>query len=428
MSEKPTYEELKNRIVELEEEVLETKQAKRFFELEHTQLFCIFNNIDEPIYVSDPESYELLFVNEAFKNIWGDSSKQKCYKILQGLDSPCPFCTNNIIFGEKFGKSYIWEFQNKTNNHLYHCIDKAIHWLDGRLVRYEMAIDITELKHTQENLRKSKAIFQDLVESTSSVICIHSEEAGYLFANPAWENFTGYKKEEIYSMRPFDVVHPAMRDEIKALSMSCHGEGHEPQPDEVKIITKSGEIKWLEYVFRLIDYEGSPAILLSGFEITQRKKFAVTLREKEKNLAQQARRLEETNIALKVLVEFREEETKELRERTLANVKRSIYPYIEKLEKSRLNQINKVYLDIIKSNLDNLISPYAKNLFPKFLGLTPTELQIADLIKLGKTTKEIAVLLNVSARAIDFHRNNLRKKLGLKNRKTNLRSYLLSLS
>jgi len=428
MTRKPTYEELKNRIVELEEEILENKQAKKFLKSEHMQLFCIFNHIDEPIYVSDPESYELLFVNEAFKKIWGDANKQKCYRILQGLDTPCPFCTNNIIFGENFGQSYIWEFQNKTTNRFFHCIDKAIHWIDGRMVRYEMAIDITELKQTQESLRKSKTIFQNLVESTSSVICIYSEEAGYLFANPAWEDFTGYNKEEIYSMNPFDVVHPAMRDESKALSIACHGEGHEPQLGEVKIITKSGEVKWLEYAIKLIDYEGSQAILLSGFDITQRKKVTELLQEKEKNLAQQTIRLEETNIALKVLVEYREEEIKELQESILTNVKRSIYPYIEKMKKSRLNQIDKACLDIIRSNLDNLISPYAKNLFAKSLGFTPTELQIADLVKLGKTTKEIAELLNVSARAIDFHRNNLRKKLGLKNRKVNLRSYLLSLS
>ena len=108
----------------------------------------------------------------------------------------------------------------------------------------------------------------------------------------------------------------------------------------------------------------------------------------------------------------------------LADIKKLVYPYIEKLEYINLNQDAQTLVNIIKSNINDLISPYASNLSSKYFALTPSEIQIADLIKHGKSSKEIASILNVSPQAIAFHRGNLRKKLGLINKKINLRNYL----
>ena len=118
--------------------------------------------------------------------------------------------------------------------------------------------------------------------------------------------------------------------------------------------------------------------------------------------------------------------SKQSDENILINLKKLILPYIEKMEKNNLNDKNATYLGIIKSNLSQMVSPFANRLSSKFFELTPSEIQIADLIKHGKTSKEIASLLNVSSKAISFHRGNIRKKLGLANKKINLRSYLQS--
>ena len=87
-----------------------------------------------------------------------------------------------------------------------------------------------------------------------------------------------------------------------------------------------------------------------------------------------------------------------------------------------------MYLEIVENNLKEIISPFMRNLSSKYQALTPMEIQVAGLVKEGKTTKDIAGLLSRSHRAIEFHRNNLRKKIGLTHQKANLRSYLQSLA
>ena len=129
---------------------------------------------------------------------------------------------------------------------------------------------------------------------------------------------------------------------------------------------------------------------------------------------------------MKVLLEHSEVYKKELEEKVLSNIKELVDPYLDKLEGSR-SDITKIYLNIIKSNIDEITSPFTRKLSSKHLNLTPSEIRIANLVKQGKTSKEIAGILNISGKTVGFHRENVRKKLGLKNQKANLRSHLLSL-
>lgn len=129
--------------------------------LEGLSLLQVFDCIDEPIYLCDPDTYEILYANQALRSLFDDVLilGKKCYKLLQSLDSPCPFCTNKFIFGKNVGKTHIWEFHNKAIDRWYHCIDRAVPWSNGKMVRYEMAIDITEQK---KNEQKNKQITEDL--------------------------------------------------------------------------------------------------------------------------------------------------------------------------------------------------------------------------------------------------------------------------
>ncbi len=138
--------------------------------------------------------------------------------------------------------------------------------------------------------------------------------------------------------------------------------------------------------------------------------------------------LEEANTALKVLLKHREEDKSNLEEHVLANVKKLVFPYLEDLKHMKLSESQLAHVNIIEKHLHDIVSPFLRNLSSSYLDLTPREIQIASLVKEGKTTKEITDLLNISATAVDFHRKNLRSKFGIKNKRTNLRSYLSSLS
>jgi DNA-binding CsgD family transcriptional regulator len=123
----------------------------------------------------------------------------------------------------------------------------------------------------------------------------------------------------------------------------------------------------------------------------------------------------------------KEEDRIDLEGKMVSNVRELVFPYLAKLNNGKLPDKEKAVVNIIESNLKDMMSPFARSLTSKYLGLTPTEIQVANLIKQGKTTKDIAKLNHLSPRTIEFHRDNIRTKLGIKNKKVNLRTYLLSL-
>ena len=163
-------------------------------------------------------------------------------------------------------------------------------------------------------------------------------------------------------------------------------------------------------------------------EIEERKLAEQTLMRKEEELQLKSLNLEEANTALKVLLKRGEQDKKELEEKVLSNIRELALPYLEKLKSGPLDDRQAAYVNLLESSLNDIISPFLQKLSSQYLNLTPTEIQVANLVREGKSTKEISDLLTISKRAVEFHRNNIRKKLGLKKEKTNLRSYLLSLN
>jgi DNA-binding CsgD family transcriptional regulator len=163
-------------------------------------------------------------------------------------------------------------------------------------------------------------------------------------------------------------------------------------------------------------------------EIAERKKIENALLESEKKLKIHAKELEEGNIALKVLLKQRENDKTELEENILSNIKHLVMPYITKLKRNRDLSKDFAYLNVLESNLNEIISPFSVKLSSKYLGLTPKEIQIADLIKDGKQDKDIMEILNISQSTVKTHRQNIRKKLGINSKRANLKTYLLSLT
>lgn len=152
------------------------------------------------------------------------------------------------------------------------------------------------------------------------------------------------------------------------------------------------------------------------------------LTEQEQLLAAESQRLKDANTALKVLLRQREEDRQELKKKFIDNVRRLVLPYVEKLTLTSLTPHQAAYVDVIEANLTNITSPFLRTLSIVQMDFTPREIEVAHLIQAGKTAKEIASLLNCSLRSVEFHKNNIRRKLKLIHKKTNLRTYLLSLT
>jgi PAS domain S-box-containing protein len=162
-------------------------------------------------------------------------------------------------------------------------------------------------------------------------------------------------------------------------------------------------------------------------EIEERKQAEQELKQREAQLEIQKSELEEVNTALRVLLKRRGEDKTEFEEKVLYNVKELVVPYLERLKRDGLDAKRRAYVSILESNLNDIVSSFTHKLSSKYLSLTPTEIQIANLVRQGRTTKEIAEILNSSDRTVEFHRKNIRKKIGIVNRKVNLRSHLLTM-
>ncbi|HMB76007.1 MAG TPA: LuxR C-terminal-related transcriptional regulator [Kiloniellaceae bacterium] len=156
-------------------------------------------------------------------------------------------------------------------------------------------------------------------------------------------------------------------------------------------------------------------------EITKRRSIETALRAREAEL-------EETNTALKVLLQTIEDGKQETEARILWNINEQITPYLEKLKRLQRDGRSQAYLTLLESNLKEITGQFPNRLSTTFATLTPTEIEVAKLIRQGKTTKEIAGIMSIATSTIDFHRNNIRKKVGIHSSGVNLRSYLTSLA
>jgi PAS domain S-box-containing protein len=246
-----------------------------------------------------------------------------------------------------------------------------------------------------------------------------------LEVNAAASTIYGYSQEELIGMSIRDLdADDAERIKEEVSKIRRDGSAR----FETRQRCKDGRVVVLQTSIHIIDV-GDRKYFCSFFhDITEKKQAERMLIEKEKELHSKNINLEETNTALKVLLKKREEDKTELERKVMANIELLIKPYIEKMRERGLNENQKAYLNILESNLNDITSHFSLSLSSTHLRLTPTEIKIANLIRLGKTTKEIADMLSVSTETIEVHRKRIRDKFGIKNKKTNLATYLLSLN
>ncbi len=119
-------------------------------------LSTVLDSLDALVYVADMETHELLFLNKYAQQTFGNVTGKICWQVLQSDQSgPCAFCTNAKLLNEDGtpGERITWNFQNTLNQCWYLIQDSAIKWVDGRIVRLEIATDISENKQAETRLR-----------------------------------------------------------------------------------------------------------------------------------------------------------------------------------------------------------------------------------------------------------------------------------
>lgn len=304
--------------------------------------------------------------------------------------------------------------------------------LSTRLVDFEheqsilgIMTDITDRKRIHNALQESERRYRQLIELGPDAIVVLQGDR-YEMVNSAFTKIFGYTQKDVQAgLNFFDLVQPSDRqgvlkryeDQLKGKPM--------PKIYRINLVAKDGQVIACETSAVLIDYKGQPAVLCIIRDIRERQRTRKTLEKKEAEIRAKAKSLEEMNTALRVLLKEKDVNKTELEEKVLANVRELALPYLERIRQASSGKDRLAYVDILESTLKEIVSPFPRKLSSQYLALTPKEIQVADLVKAGKTTKEIAGLMNLSSKTVEFHREKIRKKLGIKNTKVNLRTHLL---
>ena len=296
-------------------------------------------------------------------------------------------------------------------------------------------LDVTDRINAEKALAESEERFSLAMDASKDGLWdwnITSDEAFY---SPSYWNMLGYQSNEIspYSNSWKDLIHIEDKDKALQANNDCIENHCDDFQVEFRMKTKNGDWKWIRARGRVAHRDKDKrATRLVGIntDITEQKKTEKEIQNAKDKLEEKVKlrtvELVDANTALKVLLRKNEEHKNEIGDQILSNVNKLVLPFLKKLKKDRLSnwQINS--LAIAELNLKKITSAFSQELSSQHSSLTPTEIQIANLLKEGKSSKEISEITSSKVRTIQFHRANLRKKLGLNNKSGSLKQFLQS--
>jgi PAS domain S-box-containing protein len=217
-------------------------KQQQTFETECFNFMTILDKFPEFMYVSDPKTYEVLFVCNALRRILKtDTNGKKCYELFQGKSGPCEFCTNDLIL--KTGQPHVWDNYNPHLKRHFLNTDQIIKWPDGRDVRFETAVDITDQKKIEKMLNASENKYKSLIEQSSYGFFIMNTNFEIIYLNRiARETFDLGRSSEL-NLKLSDILPP--EEEVKALGNLdiLSKAGILAQPRIYKFIRADGKIR-----------------------------------------------------------------------------------------------------------------------------------------------------------------------------------------
>ncbi len=429
MTERLTYEELEIKVQELTED--------------HEKYELITETIVHGVQEIDTTG-KILFANSAFHKMCGYANGDLIGKSMYDLFpedtdlTVLPDYIKTLIQEQPEPEPWFGKMVNKNGNILDIQTDwNYKHNRRGDVIGFISIIsDITDRKKDEIEIEQSHKRLEVALEGSNSGIWEWNLQTNEVFFGENFFKMAGYEPDEFsHSLESFkERVHPDDVAEAENRVASYLEGKSKTYKVEFRLKTKSKQWMWILSQGKIFKYDedGNP-ILFTGthVDITYRKNSEQILNETNKVLEQKVEErtheLTEMNTALKVLLKKRETDKKNTERQIFANVRNLIIPYLKKLGKILPDSDQRILFDIINANVNEIISPISRHLSSSSFGLSLTEIKVANLIKEGKKSKEIASILGLSSRTIDKHRENIRRKLSINNRRVNLAAHLSSM-
>lgn len=374
----------------------------------------------------------IAFVNQRFAEILGHRTDQLAGKPLNEIvyredQNDVSQHARRAIAGQPSPTQFTFRAVTKDNR-LKNLRAQAFHapWHDcPTLIWYVYDIGQTKLSLMQsEKHREMLCTLFDIVPISTAIVTW--EEGRFIEANPSFFENTGYLKEDVIGHIVAETgFWPDLKERTRVMRI-VSGDGV-VKTFPIKFKMSNGEIHDCIFSAQLVEFNDVPCTLEILIDVSQDQSSEVVLTEKGSTLSEKKTEIQNLNAALKVLIDHQESEKKDQQHNLVIRLKKTIFPYLDKIKTGKIDIASQTYLSMIELNLKDLISSLPNTPENQMQNLTFTETQVADLIRQGKTSKEIAAMLNVSTAAISFHRHNLRKKMGLVKKKTTLKSHLQSL-